>query len=59
MTIYKTRYKELGYCCSTPGIWRFVDLTDGENKHVGEHYASKTELLANLQQYASEAWGLG
>lgn len=54
--IYKTRFPELGYTLSEPGLWRVVDLSTGA--HVGPHYRSKAELLADLERYARQNWGL-
>jgi len=51
--IYKTRFKELGFWQIEPGCWSFVDLTDTP-RQVGAHYATKAELLANCEQYATE-----
>jgi hypothetical protein len=55
-SIRRTRYPELGYRQigprkSDPARWRFVDVsTDAD---VGAQYASKAELLADLERYAS------
>ena len=51
--IHKTRFKELGFWQIEPGCWSFVDLTD-KPAQVGAHYATKQELLANCEQYATE-----
>lgn len=37
--------------------WRFVVLCDGSYSQVGETYATKDELLADMPRYA-ESWGL-
>ena len=47
-----TRYPELGYRQDAPGLWRIV-ATDG-NASVGPQYRSKTELLADLERFATE-----
>ena len=51
--IHETRFKELGFWQIEPGCWSFVDLTDTPAQ-VGAHYATKAELLANCEQYATE-----
>lgn len=56
--IRKTRFKELGYWCVEPGCWSFVSLCDGSPSQVGPKYASEQELLADLERYARESWGL-
>ena len=59
-TIHKTRFKELGYwnVPSSPGegpsFWQCVDLTGDRPAQVGTQYATKAELLANLEAYATE-----
>ena len=47
-----TRFAELGYRNEAHGLWRIVAL-DGEQS-VGPYYASKAELLADLERYARE-----
>lgn len=51
-----TRFKELRYARVLPGLWRFVDAATGA--HVGPHYPTRAELLADLARYARENWGL-
>ena len=46
----KTRYPELMYRQAFPGVWRFV----GDGCDIGPHYASKSELLADLDRFAAE-----
>ena len=46
----KTRFPELGYADTGHGVWRIID-TDG-GCAVGPFYATKAELLANLESYA-------
>jgi hypothetical protein len=50
--IMPTRFKQLGYVCDAPGLWRVVDK-DGEHR-VGPQYRTKAELLADLNRYATE-----
>lgn len=52
-TIRPTRYLELGYRNDGRGLWRIYAL-DGTPAAVGPHYASKAELLADLNRYAKE-----
>ena len=52
--IYKTRFTELGFTMIEPGCWQFLNLADGEPSQVGTHYASKAELMANIERYAAE-----
>ena len=54
MHVNKTCYKELGYAQCDKGLWRIVDLTDGEMQCIGPHYKTKAELLANLDRYAGQ-----
>ena len=56
-TIHKTRFKELGYWHLTgrgTDLWQCVDLTGDRPAQVGTQYATKAELLANLEAYATE-----
>lgn len=48
--VYRTRFKELGFTNVAAGLWRFVDLST--DCHVGAHYRSKAELMANMERYA-------
>lgn len=49
-----TRYKELGYRKDGPMLWRICDLTGERAQAVGAYYATKAELLADLDRYAAE-----
>jgi hypothetical protein len=59
-TVHKTRFSELGYwhVPSSPGegpsFWQCVDLTGEKPAQIGTQYATKAELLANLEAYATE-----
>lgn len=56
-TIHKTRFKELGYWhMSGKGFnfWQCVALDGDRPAQVGTQYATKAELLANLEAYATE-----
>jgi hypothetical protein len=45
----------LGYWQVEPGCWSFVNFDeDGTPHQVGNKYASKMELLSNLEGYAAE-----
>jgi hypothetical protein len=59
-TIHRTRYENLGYFKIENNIWRFVDLQDRTPaqfpRAVGQTYRTKTELLADLERYATEVW---
>lgn len=55
ISIRPTRFTELGYV-SYAGIWRFVDA---ETKNVvGPIYKTKTEMLADLERYSKDNWGI-
>ena len=47
----KTRFDELRFHQPFPGVWRFVDA---EDRDVGPQYATRAELLADLERYAAE-----
>ena len=50
-TIRPTRYAELGYRQDGPRLWRIY----AETGHaIGPCYASKAELLADLDRYAHD-----
>ena len=57
-TIHKTRFSALGYMLVVPGVWRFVDISErmpvswGDCRCVGPQYATKAELLADMESYA-------
>lgn len=61
--IQKTRYMGLGFYNQEAGLWRVVDIHDsllnsqGVPRTVGPMYASKAELLSDLDRYARESWG--
>lgn len=60
ITVRRTRFAGIGFICQQPGLWRFVDLHDGQAsplRVVGPHYRSREELLADLPRYAAESWG--
>ncbi len=46
-----TRYKELCYVNCGRELWRFMDAATG--KVIGPYYATKSELLADLERYAA------
>jgi hypothetical protein len=58
--LYKTRFSEIGFTMVEPGFWRFVDLSDAQDGNkdrmhaIGVSYATKAELLANVERYAAE-----
>ena len=58
--VHKTRFTELGYWNvpaapgKGPSFWQCVDLTGDKPAQVGTQYATKAELLANLEAYATE-----
>lgn len=45
-----TRFSELAYTQTAPGLWRIVDT--GTGLTIGPFYATKAELLADLARYA-------
>ena len=49
-----TRFKELGYRCDGPSLWRIYDIRDDPPAAVGPFYKTKAELLADLDRYAAE-----
>jgi len=50
-----TRFKELGYRQDGRALWRIYDISEpGREAAVGPQYASKTELLADLDRYAKD-----
>lgn len=51
-----TRFKELGYEQHARNLWRIIDM-DG-CRPVGPQYATRMELLADLERYAREHYGL-
>jgi hypothetical protein len=51
--VHKTRFTELGYC-HLFDFWQCVDLTGDRPAQVGYQYATKAELMANLEAYATE-----
>ncbi len=52
----RTRYPGLGYTQVLRDLWRVVDMSTGA--HVGPHYRTKTELMADLPRYAQDNWGM-
>lgn len=54
LIVRKTRFKELGFWQLEPGDWRFVDLTGDKPAQIGGGYATKAELLANVETKAVE-----
>lgn len=54
--IVKTDWRPLGYGKQKHGLWRVFDLSgDPVNPSaVGPHYATKKDLLADLERYAEE-----
>jgi hypothetical protein len=59
--LFSTRFKELGFR-NMGDHWRLVALDDDPDGEkctvVGPQYHSKAELLADLERYARENWGL-
>ena len=47
-----TRFEELGYTKIDTNLWRIVSMEDGAV--IGPQYKTKTELLCNLESYATE-----
>lgn len=59
MTVHPTRFEVLGFAKIKPGLWRVVALDYPRRPAaVGPHYRTRGELLADLDRYAFEAWGL-
>lgn len=55
MRIHKTRFDRLGYANVCPGIWQFIDLIEPcAPAQIGRLYATKAELLADLERFAQE-----
>jgi hypothetical protein len=63
LKIIPTRFETLAYANIIPGLWRFVDISEGMPKEfgqiraVGPHYKTKIELLTDADRYAKDAWG--
>lgn len=60
--VHRTRIAGIGFANPCHGLWRFVDIHEGVTsppRLVGPNYASKDELLADLDRYARESWGYG
>jgi hypothetical protein len=51
-----TRYAPLGFRQDFPKCWRIVDTDSGNS--VGPQYGTRAELLADLERYARDNWGL-
>jgi hypothetical protein len=52
---HRTRFPELDYANICKGVWSFFNVDpDGRRNKVGPHYASKVELLCDLERYAKE-----
>ena len=50
-----TRYTELAYRKDDKNLWRIYDVTNSERPAAtGPHYRTKSELLADLERYATE-----
>ena len=50
----RTRFPELSYSETSKGLWR---IQDADGAEIGPHYASKAELLADLDRYAADYFG--
>jgi len=59
-TLHKTRFAEIGFTMSTPGRWRFVDITDAQdgnknNMHeIGAAYPTKEQIMLQIESFATE-----
>lgn len=51
-----TRFPELGYEKHGPSLWRIIDTETGSA--VGPQYRTKAELLADLERYARDNYGI-
>ena len=52
-----TRFEELGYTKIDTNLWRIVSLEDGAV--IGPQYRTKTELLCDIERYATEYGCIG
>lgn len=56
--IKNTRYQSLGYICEATKQWSFIDKESttqlGHPVPIGPKYASKDELLADIERFATE-----
>jgi hypothetical protein len=56
--LYNTRFASLQYTCEAPSQWTIVDAEstkdNGFTVPIGPKYASKDELLADLERFATE-----
>jgi hypothetical protein len=51
----RTRFPELDYAQICRGCWSFFNVDEtGYRSKVGPHYATKIELLCDLDRYAKE-----
>ena len=61
LKLHTTQWPDvLAFTMQKPGLWRFVDVTEGAtpNRFVGPQYPTKAALLADANDYAQRAWGL-
>ena len=49
-----TRFDNLGFGKVAAGVWRFFDISSNRPSAVGATYATKAELLSDLQRYGVE-----
>jgi hypothetical protein len=56
LKMHKTSFEELTYANICPGTWRIFAKWDKEDncRAVGPQYATKIELLCDLQRFAKE-----
>lgn len=53
-SIRPTRFKALGYRQDAPDCWRIIDRSSTPGAAVGPQYASRGELLADLERFARQ-----
>lgn len=49
-----TRFEGLAYDFICPGVWMFLDVLGQPPAQIGRQYASKAEMLADVERFAAE-----
>lgn len=51
---YTTRHEGLGFKRLRENVWTFLDISGEHSYLIGELYASRPELLRDLERFAAE-----